>query len=108
MGLKELIDKHGDKGLNKNGWFRGGYSSRSEEIAEEKLTSWADNGKACEGCIFACGNTSMDDSPNKGSCMIYAYPKTKPDSVFLEGQAGKYRKTGGEAVEIAKGSRADK
>ena len=65
---------------------------RQTEIAEERLTSWANNGKACEGCIFAYGDTPFNNAPNKGSCEVYKYPKTKPDSVFVEGKACKYRR----------------
>lgn len=83
------------------------YRSRSEELAEERFTSWADNGKTCGSCIFACGNTPFDNSPDKASCLIYIYPKTKPDSVYLEGKPCKYKRTAEEAVEYAKSSRAD-
>lgn len=58
---------------------------RIKELKQEKLTSWADNGKTCEGCIFAYGDTPFDDTPDKGSCAIYPYPSTKPDSVYLDG-----------------------
>ena len=40
---------------------------RQKEIAEERLTSWANNGKACEGCIFAYGDTPFNNAPNKGA-----------------------------------------
>ncbi len=73
-------------------------SSRFKEIAQEGLTSWAENGKACVGCIFSKGSTPFSDSPDKCSCEIYQYPKTKPDSVYLEGKSCKYRR---EAVEKA-------
>ena len=66
--------------------------SRIKEITEEKLTSWADNGKACIGCIFAYGDTPMDNAPDKCSCAIYQYPRTKPDNVFLDGVCCKYRR----------------
>lgn len=80
-------------------------SSGSEELAEERFSSWADNGKACEGCIFACGDTPMDSSPDKSSCLIYVYPKTKPDSVYLEGKSCKYKRTAEEAVQIARSNK---
>ncbi len=80
-------------------------SSRSEELAEERFSSWADNGKACEGCIFACGDTPMDNSPDKSSCLIYVYPKTKPDSVYLEGKPCKHKRTAEEAVQIARSNK---
>ena len=54
---------------------------RQKEIAEERLTSWA-----------AYGDTPFNNAPNKGSCEVYKYPKTKPDSVFVEGKACKYRR----------------
>lgn len=65
---------------------------RMKEIAGEKLTSWADNGKACEGCIFAYGDTLFDNAPDKCSCAIYAYPKIKPDAVYIDGGFCKYRR----------------
>ena len=58
--------------------------SRSAELLQERFTSWADNGKACEGCVFAYGDTPFDNAPSKGSCEVY--PKTKPDSVYLDGE----------------------
>lgn len=79
-------------------------SSRSEGLAEERFSSWADNGKACEGCIFAYGDTPMDNSPDKSSCLIYVYPKTKPDSIYLEGKPCKHRRTVEEAKAYAKGT----
>lgn len=63
---------------------------RIKELMEERFTSWADNGKACEGCMFAYGDTPFDDAPDKGSCVIYKYPKTKPDNVFEDGEKCKY------------------
>lgn len=63
---------------------------RLNEIAKEKGNSWEDNGKTCIGCIFAYGDTPFNDAPDKCSCEIYQYPKTKPDSVFLEGGMCKY------------------
>lgn len=66
-------------------------SSRSESWRRQCFSSWADNGKACAGCIFACGDTPMDNSPDKSSCLIYVYPKTKPDSVYLEGKPCKHK-----------------
>lgn len=89
MGLKELMSKHGTKGIDMSQWF----SLRSQELEEERFNSWQDNGKGCEDCIFACGDTSMDNSPDKSSCLIYVYPKTKPDSVYLEGKPCKHRRT---------------
>ena len=63
---------------------------RIKEIENEKLTSWADNGKACIGCIFAYGDTLFDDTPDKGSCAIYQYPSSKPENVYIEGHKCKY------------------
>ena len=65
---------------------------RSKELTGEKLSSWAENGKTCIGCIFSKGSTPFDDAPDKCSCAIYAYPKIKPDAVFLEGGNCKYRR----------------
>lgn len=67
-------------------------TDRDKELQEEKFTSWEENGKACEGCIFAYGNTPFDDTPDKCSCAVYQYPKIKPDSVFIEGGYCKYRR----------------
>lgn len=64
--------------------------SRSKELAEERFNTWEDNGKACIGCIFSVGDTPFDDAPDKCSCAVYVYPKTKPDSVFIEGHHCKY------------------
>ena len=61
-------------------------SDRAKELQEERFTSWADNGKACEGCVFAYGNTPFDNAPKKGSCEVYPYPKTKPDNVYIDGE----------------------
>ena len=66
---------------------------RADELAKEKLTSWEHNGKACEGCIFSKGTNPMEAGADKCSCMIFAYPSTKPDSVFIEGKPCKYRRT---------------
>ena len=66
--------------------------SRSKEIAQERFTSWADNGKACIGCMFSEGEPPFADAPDKCSCMIYAYPRTKPDSVYLDGKKCKYHR----------------
>lgn len=68
-------------------------SKRFDEIQKEGLSSWEDNGKSCEGCIFSTGNTPFDNAPDKGSCEVYKYPKTKPDSVFIEGNKCKYYRT---------------
>lgn len=65
---------------------------RVKELEQEKLTSWVDNGKACEGCIFAYGNTPFDDAPDKGCCAIYPYPGAKPDSVYLDGKECKRKR----------------
>ena len=67
-------------------------TERDKALQEEKFTSWAENGKACEGCIFAYGSTPFDDTPDKCSCAVYAYPKTKPDAVFIESGSCKYRR----------------
>lgn len=64
---------------------------RLKELSEERFTPFGE-GKICEGCIFAYGDTPMDNAPDKCSCAIYPYPKTKPDSVFLEGNSCKYRR----------------
>ncbi|GEM_PF-2890505 len=69
--------------------------SRSEEIAQERLSSWEDNGKACIGCRFADGSTPFSDDPSKGSCEVFQYPKTKPDSVYIDGCKCKYYREGG-------------
>ena len=66
--------------------------SRDEELRQERFISWADNGKTCIGCMFSNGDTPFDNSHSKCSCMIYQYPKTKPDSVFLDGEPCKYRR----------------
>ena len=63
---------------------------RIKELQEEKFCSWAENGKACVGCMFAYGDTIMDNAPDKCSCIIYAYPKIKPDYVYLDGEKCKY------------------
>lgn len=60
-------------------------SKRAQELLEERFTSWADNGKACKGCMFA-----YDNAPDKVSCEVFQYPKTKPDSVYIEGCKCKY------------------
>ena len=65
--------------------------SRSKELSEERFTSFGE-GKTCEGCIFAYGDTPFNDAPDKCSCEVYQYPKAKPDSVFLEGGSCKYRR----------------
>ena len=67
-------------------------TNRDKALQEEKFTSWAENGKACEGCIFAYGSTPFDDAPDKCSCAVYQYPKTKPDNIFIEGGYCKYRR----------------
>lgn len=67
-------------------------TDRDKELQEEKFASWAENGKTCEGCIFAYGSTPFDNAPDKCSCAVYQYPKTKPDNVFIEGGACKYRR----------------
>lgn len=59
-------------------------SDRDNELQQEKFSSWADNGKACEGCIFS------QDRPDICSCDVFVYPKTKPDSVYLDGGSCKY------------------
>ena len=64
---------------------------RSKELSEERFTSFGD-GKTCRGCVFAEGNTPYDNAPDKCSCMVYKYPKVKPDAVFLEGAPCKYRR----------------
>jgi hypothetical protein len=64
---------------------------RIKEISEERFNTFGE-GKTCEGCMFAYGDTPMDDAPDKCSCTIYPYPKTKPDNVFLEGGHCKYRR----------------
>lgn len=64
--------------------------SRADELLKERFTSWKDNGKACKGCVFAYGSTPFDDTPDKCSCMVYKYPRVKPDAVFLEGKPCKY------------------
>ena len=63
---------------------------RFKNLSEERFTSWADNGKACSGCMFSKGEPPFADDPSKGSCMIYAYPRTKPDRVYLDGKECKY------------------
>lgn len=63
---------------------------RAKEIQGERLTSWGENGKSCEGCIFSHGNTPFDDAPDKSSCEVYKYPKTKPDNVYINGGSCKY------------------
>ena len=63
--------------------------NRDKEVSQEKFNRFGE-GKSCEGCMFAYGDTPMDDAPDKCSCSIYAYPKTKPDHVFLEGGKCKY------------------
>jgi hypothetical protein len=68
--------------------------SRAKEWSEERFNSWAENGKTCIGCIFAYGDAPYD-APDKCSCGVYQYPKTKPDSVFLEGGMCKYRREAG-------------
>lgn len=67
-------------------------SDRDKELSKELFTSWKNNGKTCEGCIFSHGNTQFDNSPDKCSCVIYEYPNTKPDSVFIDGGICKYRR----------------
>ena len=67
-------------------------SKRAEELMQEIFTPFGE-GKTCEGCIFCEGNTPFDNAPDKCSCDIYSYPKTKPDSVFLEGKPCKYKRT---------------
>ena len=64
---------------------------RFKEREQERFNSFGE-GKTCEGCIFSKGSTPFDNAPDKCSCIIYAYPKTKPDSVFLEGGKCKYRR----------------
>lgn len=64
---------------------------RVKEIETERFNRFGE-GKTCEGCIFSKGSTPFDDAPDKCSCAVYQYPKTKPDSVFLEGGACKYRR----------------
>lgn len=64
---------------------------RMDEISQERLTPFGE-GKTCEGCIFSKGDTPFDDAPDKCSCAVYKYPKTKPDSVFLDGGVCKYRR----------------
>ena len=64
---------------------------RIKELSEERFNPLGD-GKACEGCMFAYGDTLFDDAPDKCSCAIYQYPKVKPDSVFMEGGSCKYRR----------------
>lgn len=65
--------------------------SRDKELSQERFSQFGE-GKTCEGCIFAYGDTPMDDSPDKCSCEVYKYPKVKPDNVFLENGVCKYRR----------------
>ena len=67
-------------------------TKRDKELGQERFNSFGE-GKTCEGCIFSKGSTPFDDAPDKCSCAVYQYPKTKPDSVFLEGAPCKYRRT---------------
>ena len=67
-------------------------NNRAKDLAQEKFTSWADNGKVCVGCVFSRGKTPFDDAPSKCSCGVYPYPETKPDSVFLDGENCRYRR----------------
>lgn len=64
---------------------------RAKELETEKFNQFGE-GVICRGCIFSKGSTPFDDSPDKCSCAVYQYPKTKPDSVFLDGGACKYRR----------------
>ena len=66
-------------------------NDRFKEIEQERLSRFGE-GATCKGCVFSEGSTPFDDAPDKCSCEIYSYPKTKPDSVFLEGGACKYRR----------------
>lgn len=66
-------------------------TKRDTELGQERFTPLGE-GKTCEGCIFSKGSTPFDDAPDKCSCVVYKYPKTKPDSVFLEGAPCKYRR----------------
>lgn len=66
-------------------------NERNKELLQEIFNPFGE-GKTCEGCMFAYGDTPMDDAPDKCSCAIYQYPKVKPDNVFLEGGQCKYRR----------------
>ena len=66
-------------------------TERDKELSQERFTAFGE-GKTCVGCMFSEGSTPFDDAPDKCSCMIYQYPKVKPDSVFLEGGHCKYRR----------------
>ena len=66
-------------------------NNRDKELKQERFTPLGE-GKTCEGCIFSKGSTPFDDAPDKCSCLVYKYPKTKPDSVFLDGGNCKYRR----------------
>lgn len=66
-------------------------TKRDKDLGLERFTPFGE-GKACEGCIFSKGSTPFDDAPDKCSCEVYKYPKTKPDNVFLEGAHCKYRR----------------
>ena len=48
----------------------------------------------CEGCIFA------NHKPDEVSCMIYAHPTKKPESVYIEGKPCKYRRTREDAKKL--------
>lgn len=106
MSLKNLLEKY-DKDM-RTGANCFSVKDREEQIAEERLTSWADNGKACIGCIFASGEAPYGDAPDKCSCLIYPHPNIKPDSVYLEGKPCKHKRTAEEAKAYAKGSGKDK
>lgn len=66
--------------------------SRAKELIEERFNCFGE-GKSCEGCRFAYGDTPFNNAPDKCSCEIYQYPKTKPDSVFLDGGSCRYYKS---------------
>lgn len=64
---------------------------RFKEVVQEGANRFGE-GKTCVGCIFSKGSSPFEDAPEKCSCMVYQYPKVKPDSVFLEEKSCKYRK----------------
>ena len=64
---------------------------RIKELEQERFNKFGE-GETCKGCIFSRGSTPFDDAPDKCSCVVYPYPKVKPDSVFLEGGQCKYRR----------------
>lgn len=60
-------------------------TARDKELWQERFTPFGE-GVTCRGCIFS------NKAPDKCSCEVYPYPKTKPDSVFLDGEPCKYRR----------------